>query len=680
MIFSITVSRVVRFNFLLMIMVLSIFNIARSQDISITDVNKLMVLDRKLAALHITYEDTRPFLKSRLALEFANFLDPDGLLLTANDVKLLKRDLPDITSHSKLKIQLYLNATVGLMRNRIDSLGEKLATFQNMDFFERDSIFVQVRTDSLQFAPDFNELDNMWKQYVKLQVLQKSISDSILHTLDKKDINIELNLELKKVLEEQICKMESKNADLYDMVMTNFLRAYAKCFDPHSDYFSVNSKDRFLTSLSKDMYSTGLIFESTGSKFIITRIIPFSDASKYESIENGDEIVAVQIEDKWVSLHCLSNDEISELFLGSSFSILNLEIKSAADKSYRTFQLKKNIIDNISNHIYKFLLKNDSLKIGYVLLPSFYSDVISGLGSAGQDLAIILLGLNSINLDGLVIDLRNNAGGSVQEAIDLSGFFIDYGPLFMTTNQVSNKGYLHKDTKRGRIFKGKVIFLVNTFSASASELVVSAMHHYPDQLVVGSPTFGKSTGQSLVPLSLPNSKEDFGMAKITTSRMYNINGGSYQQFGVQPDIELPTFPTKKIIGESSYRYALKNKPIAKSFSPAQKRNSPISTLKKKSYKRLETNQTLKKMTLTFDSLEKVITDGIHLSLNFYQFNNYGDKKKEFKESKPSFSIESLEEDATYQSTSKLVEENSRKDPILNEVFQIFEDWINNNQN
>lgn len=649
-----------------------------AQEIDDNDLKKLIILDQNFSAHHVDYQSIRPQLRERIVIEFADQLDPEALLLTNKDLDQLTDELPEINRETSLRLKIYLNNTVSIMQDKTVWLSRMLNSIKDQDFFQPDSIFIKAQLDTLEFAADTVELSDKWLKYLKLRTLQKTVRDTLMHTYSQSEINKRLNVDLQKIIKEEQCRLESQSSNLAETILTGFLRAYAKSFDPHSDYFSTSSQERFLTSLSNEMYSTGLIFELNGSKFVIREIVPFSDASNYESIKPGDEIISVQNNGEWVSLHCLSGNEINAIFYGHSINFLNLEIRSSTDQIHRNFKLEKNVVANISNHIYKFLLKTEEMDIGYVRLPSFYSDIVSGTGSVGQDLAVLLLDLNSRELDGLIIDLRNNGGGSMQEAIDLSGFFADYGPLFMTTSKISSKGFLHKDTRRGRIYKGKVVFMVNTFSASASELVVSALRHYPEQLIVGSPTFGKSTSQSLIPLFHANQQKHFGMAKITTSRMYNIKGASYQGAGVQPDIELPSFPTKKLTGESSYRYSLKNRPIAKSFKSIAPREVPIDDIRKSYRSRLVSNTTIRNLKYKYDSLESVYEQGTYFSLSFEQFNNFKPSELIIEENTV-FEIETIEEDVTFRRISKLLEENAAKDPILNEVFRIFGDWIKYDQ-
>ncbi|MEO9965756.1 MAG: S41 family peptidase [Reichenbachiella sp.] len=646
-----------------------------AQEYSQGDIKKIELLDRKLSISHVEYESIRPIVQHRIVDEFVSLIDPDRLLLTVEVIDELRRSIPSDRELELKSLNGFLNQSFELYQRQSQGVEMFLDTLGNLDFFEEDSIYFQIQFDSINFASNTADLYDFWQRDLKLRVLQKIADNDSLINSDDQEINHRLNNKMRTLLEAEKCKLESRKSNLRSFIFNCLMRAYAKSFDPHSDFFSPDGQERLLSALSNQTYSTGLLFENLDSKFVITNILPFSHASTLTSIKVGDEIVAINLNSVSRPMQCLSFSEIHAAFYGRTSDVITVEIRSAADRSFRTYTLKKKEVENVDNHIYNLILHKEDRNIGYVFFPSFYSDLVAGTKSSGQDLTLILLELNKKNIDGLIIDLRNNGGGSLQEAVDLSGFFIDYGPLFMITDRQSREGLLFKDTKRGQIYKGKVIFLVNAYSASASELVVSAMRHYPNQLVVGATTFGKSTGQTLYRIQQKSNSSHVGLAKITTMRMHNINGGSYQQTGVIPDIELPFFPSKKIVGEGTYRHALKSKTVSKSFRPRQARNVPVKELREMSASRIKQDTVLLTMQNQYDSLERMLTQGFGQSLKYDQYSNEYTLLDDPINISSEFESIGIEVDKTYEANNELLKESTKKDPILNEVFRIFEDWI-----
>lgn len=333
--------------------------------------------------------------------------------------------------------------------------------------------------------------------------------------------------------------------------------------------------------------------------------------------------------------------------------------------------LVKSWVNNNENHTYSFMLKDSLTQVGYVSFPAFYSPMIVGARSSAEDMALILLELRKHTLDGLIIDLRYNGGGSLDEANDLIGYFTDYGPIFTTKTKENSDGLLYKDSKRGSLISGKMVFLVNGLSASASELVVAAMQFYPNSLVVGAPTFGKATGQTVIPIQPKYTKTPHGSVIVTNLKAYRIDGSTYQGEGVLPDIVLPSLFTKELISESLFQYPLINETLSKRFSPTQQRNEPIDSL----LLRVERRNSLTLMDSLGRRLNQYWQDSTGVSLHFNSFRNlFGEIVDYDFDMTDEFEMIPLETDEAFLKESKQISDLKLRDPILAETFRIVKDW------
>ncbi|MFY0598176.1 MAG: hypothetical protein JXR03_00805 [Cyclobacteriaceae bacterium] len=627
---------------------------------------------------HVDYKETIAVIPDRMKTEFIRKLDPETKYFTTED-ELLHYEWFQDFSFSRNQIDLILENSFASLKEKLSLYSVFLADLPHVNFTERDSVLVAYKTDSIRLAPNQDELTKSWIRDLKFKVLNHSYKDTLLEDLESSQINDWLNQELQKVVKIESCIIESLDEELTlkRFVLTSFLKSYAQSFDAHSDYLSPEEEEWLLTSLSSEVFSTGLIFRRKNGRYVISKIQPYSSASLENLIKVGDEITSVRSEDDLISLSCLSLNAIEDLFYGTSSETITLEIKSKSDNQFREFELSKRFINNTSNHVYSYLLQNDSLKIGYIQLPGFYTNFGENNRSSAQDMALALLRLKKQSPEGLIVDLRGNGGGSIAEAHDLIGFFMDYGPAYILTSFENKNGQLFKDGKRGKLLDVKTVFLIDEFSASASELLATSVRHYPNNLIVGSPSFGKATGQIIMPFESRYQNKPQGIAAITDLKIYGINGLSYQGEGVIPSIVLPSLLSKNIIGESNLKYNLSNPIIGKSFTPPHPNQVPIDDLSLRVEQRKIKNTEL----LKIDSLSKVFD--IAYSSHYFQSLDYREfellpnpfYKYNPSESTDLFQIISSEEDEFFKKESEAYILNGRKDPILEETFNIIKDWI-----
>ena len=373
----------------------------------------------------------------------------------------------------------------------------------------------------------------------------------------------------------------SNEADgIEQSVGDEYCKAIAVCYDPHSEYFPLTEKEDFDSELGRQQMVFGFrCKEEEDGSVEIDNIKPGSPAFKSGQINNGDKILSVQWESR-------SPIDVSSGGLKQLYDVLDMSNHDKAtfkirkkDGTQRTVVLLKQEMeeDDGQNKVKSFLLKG-SKTIGFISLPSFYQDwdnENSGANGCANDVAKEILKLKRENIEGLIIDLRYNGGGSLEEAIELSGIFIDVGPVGLEKGR-DEKVYTLRDVNRGTIYDGPLVLLVNGYTASAAEVVAGTLQDYHRAVIAGTPTYGKATAQVVLPMDttlnmnseLRNMKAD-SYFKVTVSRLYRVNGTTAQANGVQPDILLPDVLEAHPQREANNDHVLVTVPIdgSKYFKP-----------------------------------------------------------------------------------------------------------------
>lgn len=353
-----------------------------------------------------------------------------------------------------------------------------------------------------------------------------------------------------------------------------YCQSLATCYDPHTAYFSPDEKAEFESALGNKPLSYGLsLTEDDDGHATVGRLAPGGPAFQSGSLNEGDKILAVRWDGKDpIDVSDAGAAELYRILSTEGGDKLTLDIKKA-DGTTRQVSLKKQKVNTLAmdedeDKVKGFLLKGAST-VGYISLPAFYEDWedSKGVNGCANDVAREIIKLKKENIAGLILDLRYNGGGSMQEAVELAGLFIDAGPVGQVKTR-DGKVYTLKDITRGTIWDGPLVVLVNGSSASASEMVAGTLQDYNRALIAGSPTYGKATAQIVLPLdtTVDLTKEDVSKQasayiKITISKLYRVSGMTAQVSGVRPDILLPDPPTAATERESDEPYVLPPTPI-----------------------------------------------------------------------------------------------------------------------
>ncbi|MEZ4938102.1 MAG: S41 family peptidase [Crocinitomicaceae bacterium] len=433
-----------------------------------------------------------------------------------------------------------------------------------------------------RYQEDYPALLSKWKRYVAYSTYLR-IFDNVEPKI-MMDKNATLRIFPKywdEVVADETCGLNDYDLS-YEDFCNVFLECIAKAHDPHSAYFTYEESTDFFNSMSTQNLSFGFYLDRNKSNSLeITYLIPGGAAWNSGELNEGDIILMlVAGEQDTIDLRCKDPyDLIDELNNGKSKKLL-IKFKKA-NGEIKSITLKKSKAEIDENVIKSYILGDD---IGYINLPGFYS-AWDNLGASGcaEDMAKEVMKLNRDNIKGLIVDLRFNGGGSLREAVELCGIFINEGPLCITHSEKSGTKIM-KDMNRGTIYDGPMLILVNPYSASASELFAGIMQDYHRAIIVGDTTFGKGSVQRTF-----DSDTDNTGFKVTMEGFYSIDLQSHQNKGIAPDIYLPNYYFKRP-REKNEKFSLEFPSVEKDLVIKLLPEMNIAPIKSKSENRIAENE------------------------------------------------------------------------------------------
>ena len=434
--------------------------------------------------------------------------------------------------------------------------------------------------DILQFAKDKAESDEIWRKRIKYNLLVQRNDNG--EDDEKKEDPRE---KLRKRYSSFAKRMHQ--TDTQDVVQM-YVTAITNSFDPHTAYMSKETFENFLISMSLELEGIGATLQGTDDGYtVIKRIVPGGAADKQGDLAVEDKIVAVgqtDSDEDMVDVTGMKLDDVVKMIRGKAGTVVRLSIVTENDES-KTIAITREKIkleDSAARGVvFEEGKKADGtpFKIGVIDLPSFYADMSGSNRGGGEprsttrDVERILRDFKGKGVDGVVLDLRRNGGGSLREAIDCTGLFIDNGPV-VQVKDAYGEVIRHNDERMGMSWDGPLVVLTSKFSASASEILAGAVQDYGRGLVVGdTTTHGKGTVQNLINLNQllfksRNPPNMFGALKITMQQFYRPNGDSTQKRGVLSDVVLPSISDKMDVGESDFDYPVEFDRISSaSFQP-----------------------------------------------------------------------------------------------------------------
>ncbi|GAA3071287.1 carboxy terminal-processing peptidase [Rhizobium viscosum] len=519
----------------------------------------------QLSAQLLTRYSYRPVplddaLSAKIMDRFIKSLDPDHVLFLQADIDRFMSDrseIDDAVERRDLKIPFAIfNAYEQRIVDRMNYARNLLK--QDFDFGVQENY--SVLRDKEPWPQSEAESNELWRKRVKSDWLPLKLAGktdaAIRDTLDKRYAN---------ALERAY---QYKSEDVFQ----SFMEAYATSIDPHTDYFGATASADFDIAMKLSLVGIGAVLQERDDYTTIRELVPGGPAQLSGKLSVGDRITGVgQGKDGAIKEVVGTRlDEVVQLIRGKKGSVVRLDILPAdagADGAHRVVSLVRDKISLEKQAARKAVLSVNvgdvTRKIGVITLPTFYEDFEArhkgdkDYKSASRDVAKLLDELKQEKVDSVLIDVRNNGGGSLDEAIDLTGLFIGNGPVVQQRGS-DGKVAVRSADFAAPVWTGPMGVLINRGSASASEIFAAAIQDYGRGVIIGEPSFGKGTVQTVVDLDqmVRNSKPEFGELKVTIAQFFRVNGGTTQLRGVTPDISLPGLSDPTSFGETSYDNAL----------------------------------------------------------------------------------------------------------------------------
>jgi len=513
-----------------------------------------------LARYHYRAMPVDSALSTKIFDQYLKSLDPEKLFFVQADISQLSGDR---TKLGDAILKEDLSAPFAIFNLFEQRAAERFAYARTLlkkgfDFQQNESY--QFSREKEAWPQTESEMRELWRKRVKSDWLRLKLAGkddkSIVEILDKRYDNY-----LKRM-------GRVKSADAFQ----TYMNAYTMAIDPHTNYMAPRAAEEFDISMRLSLVGIGAVLAEADEYATIRELVPGGPASLSGQLKPGDRILGVAQGEAGVMIEVIGwrLDDAVALIRGPADTVVVLDVlpvDAGPDGKHKLVSLVRKTISleqqAAKASVHSIVDANVTRRVGVITLASFYEDFAArqkgakDFKSATRDVARLLDGLKREKVDSVLIDLRNNGGGSLAQAVELTGLFIDQGPVVQQRNA---KGQIsvESDTRAGVAWDGPLGILINRSSASASEIFAAAIQDYGRGLIIGESSFGKGTVQSVIDLDqiAKNSKPQFGELKMTVAQFFRINGGTTQLRGVTPDILLPSFADAESFGESSFDNAL----------------------------------------------------------------------------------------------------------------------------
>ena len=486
-------------------------------------------------------------LSPRIFQEYLDDLDPSRSYLLASDIAEFKRyeyQMDNALSRGNVApafeiFNRYHERVIGRFERVLTLIDER---FDEFDFTVEESL--EIDREEAPWALTNEELDELWRKRIKNEVLNLKMAD--------KEPEAIKDLLIKRYTNRLARTRQTNSEDVYQLYMNSFTKTY----DPHTQYFSPRTAENFNINMSLSLEGIGAVLQREDEYTKVVSLVPAGPADKSRQLFPNDKIVRVGQGEggEMVDVVGWRLDEVVQLIRGKKDTIVRLDVIPAKNESEpKIIAITRNTVkleeQSAKSEVIEVEQFGHTYKIGVIDIPTFYVDFRGSQRDQGDyksttaDVKKLLEDLKDQQVDGIIVDLRDNGGGSLQEANLVTGLFIDRGPT-VQIRQKSNRVDVLTDKDISTVYEGPLAVLVNRLSASASEIFAGAIQDYQRGIVIGSQTFGKGTVQSLMTLSR-------GQLKLTQAKFYRISGESTQHQGIIPDIAYPSDYDPETIGEST---------------------------------------------------------------------------------------------------------------------------------
>lgn len=615
---------------------------------------------------------------------FLDNIDPTKRFLLQKDVDNLSKYKFKIDDALKSQTFELFNEYNDLIVKREEKVAKIVAKiFKNpTDITDKDS--VELDPDKLTFASDEKVLTQRWKAYIQSRILsemyyaEKKIEAA--DSLPKKsleELELEAREKVKSRMDDWLNRIsQQERADRFSIYLNSILQVYG----PHTGFFPPKDKEDFDINMSGKLEGIGATLTTKDGYVKVSKIIAGSASWRQGELEAGDLILAVAQGDSTpVDIVNMRLDKAVQLIRGPKGTEVRLTVKKV-DGTVQIIPIIRDVVVIEETYAKSLILKQkaDSINYGYINLGSFYAEFGKVNGKrCSEDVLNQIKALNASNVEGLILDLRNNGGGSLGDAVDMVGYFIKNGPVV----QVDGAGGIpqsYEDDDPRVQFDKPLVVMVNYFSASASEIFAAAIQDYNRGIIIGTNTFGKGTVQRFYALNqiakqyrigAPN--EDLGAIKQTVAKFFRINGGATQLKGVQPDIMLPDAYDEIEIGEKEYDYALPWTSIRPADYTPLKDTIPFDVLNVSTQKRVDTSSYFQSVIKNAQMVKETRAE-TKIPLNYEEYKAYKESRKKISDGAKIVDVKIEDMSAQF---NKLDLFNAKTDTVLQTRLKKFKDEV-----
>ena len=566
-------------------------------------------------------------LSEKIYLSFIDQLDKQKRFFLKSDLKNFEKykyKLDDQIKNYDLTFFNLVYETLKLRSNEVQSYYREILA-KPFDFKSKEELNLDF--ENKDFSKNKSEIKQRWRKQLKFSTLDISLlklGDSISTINDR-------------VYNESLAIVKKNTEDFFEIYndmdredwFSYYINSFLKQLDPHTYYFKPDDKERFDVNISGKFNGIGARLTKTEGSIKIVEIIIGGPIWKDNLLDVGDLILKVAQENSEpVDVVGMKLDDAIKLIKGPAKSFVTLTVKKI-DGSIKDVLIMRDIVELEEIYAKSTLINKENINYGYISLPKFYVDFSDYKNrNSSEDVKNHIIKLKNNGMKGLILDLRNNGGGSLQTVVDMTGLFIEKGPV-VQVKSIGNRKKILYDRNPEIIWDGPLVILINEMSASASEILAAALQDYKRAVIIGSKkSFGKGTVQNIIDLNkfISNSDFDMGAIKITTDKFYRINGESVQLEGVKSDVVIPDSYMHIFNGEKDENNPLKWDKIDAAFYNPWNGYKNFSFIKNNAQTRINSNNYLKLVSKRADWIKEQSNNKL-IPLNFSIYKDYVENNK-----------------------------------------------------
>ncbi len=534
-----------KFNFLHFVAIVAIilFGFSFSEE-KFSDPNKEKLLIEVVKYVvekgHYSTLDINDEISEKIYNTYLDQLDAQKRFFLQSDIRQFEKYKFKLDDQIKNQDLTFFNLVYDTSRKRINEVKNYYEEIMNNSFDFSSYEDINLDFENKSYARSSNEIKNRWRKQLKystLDIISLKLGDSV-KIIDNKTRNESMTL-IKKNTDDFFDYVEEMDRDDW---FANYINAFLNQLDPHTVYFNPEDKDRFDTNISGKFDGIGARLQKTEGTVKIVDIIVGGPIWKDKLLDVGDIILKVAQENQDpVNIIGMKLDDAIKLIKGPADSFVTLTVKKISGE-IKDVLIKRGVVELEELYAKSTLINKGDKNYGYISLPKFYIDFSDRKSrNSANDVKNEIIKLKNNGISGIILDLRNNGGGALQTVVDMTGLFIERGPIVQVKSTGNRKQILY-DKDPQVVWDGPLVILMNKMSASASEILAGALQDYNRAVIIGNEkSFGKGTVQNVIDLNrfISNSSYDLGALKITTDKFYRINGESVQLEGVKSDIVIP---------------------------------------------------------------------------------------------------------------------------------------------